>query len=185
MRELQTREWHRGAPVAGEASRPCRAWRAGAAGRLLFLLAVALSASPAGADAEQGAAGPRGLVIVDSARSFGETVAALEDAIASKGLRMFTRIEHHANANAAGLELPPTSVLVFGNPDVGTGLMQARRTVAIDLPQKMLVWEEGGRVKLAYNDPMWLARRHQLPGEDATLEKVSELLRALAVEAAE
>ena len=80
--------------------------------------------------------------------------------------------------DAAGvdLELPPTQLIIFGKPEGGTLLMQAKRTVAIDLPQKMLVWEENGKTKIAFNDPTWMLDRHgaevppEMPPEPEPME---------------
>ena len=123
-----------------------------------------------------------GLVKHESTRGVPETVAALEAAIEAGGLAHFATIDHAANGKKAGLDLPPTTLVLFGNPKAGTPLMQQARTVAIDLPQKMLVWEEGGTVFLAYNDPAYLRERHGLE-EGPVLEKIDGLLAKLAQEA--
>ena len=94
-----------------------------------------------------------------------ETLANLEAALEENGLLTVAVVDHSANAANAGLELPPTRLVIFGNPNVGTPLMQSERTVAIDLPQKMLIYEdEAGDVYAAYNDPQYLAQRHGLNG---------------------
>ena len=95
-------------------------------------------------------------------------VAILEE----KGMTVFARVDHAAGAAKAGATLPPTQLVVFGNPKVGTPLMQCDRSVAIDLPQKALIWEEDGEVWLSYNDPDYLAQRHDLSGCAAVLDKV-------------
>ena len=110
-----------------------------------------------------------------------ETLANLEAALEEKGLITVAVVDHSANAANAGLELPPTRLVIFGNPNVGTPLMQAARTVAIDLPQKMLIYEdEAGDVYVAYNDPQYLAERHALTGVDEPLTTVSNALSNLA-----
>jgi uncharacterized protein (DUF302 family) len=78
------------------------------------------------------------------------------------------------------MELPPTTLLIFGNPRLGTPLMQASRSVAIDLPQKMLVWEDEGEVMVSYNDPQYLAARHGIEGKEEILETISNALENLA-----
>ena len=91
----------------------------------------------------------------------------LEAALRENDLTIIDRIDHSRNASQAGLGLLPTLLIVFGNPAAGTPLMQAERTVAIDLPQKMLVYQDNDGVFVAYNDPMYLAERHHLTGVDA------------------
>lgn len=125
-----------------------------------------------------------GLKSVTSQHDFADTVSRLEAAITKKGLRVFTKIDHAANAKGAGLQLPPTTVIIFGKPQVGTQLMTVNRRVAIDLPQKMLVWQDGATVNITYNDPAWLKARHGLDAKAALLDKVSGLLGALANQAA-
>ena len=90
-----------------------------------------------------------------------------------------------AAAAAIGMELRPTEVLIFGNPQAGTPLMRAVQTVGIDLPLKALVWQdEGGATWLAYNDPQWLARRHGADaGLDRTLHAMADALAAVTGEA--
>jgi uncharacterized protein (DUF302 family) len=118
-----------------------------------------------------------GLVTLKSAHSVDDTVNKLESVLESKGMNIFGRVNHAAGAEKAGLELRPTQVLIFGNPKVGTPLMQCVQSVAIDLPQKALVWEdEAGEVWLAYNDPAYLAARHSISGCDEVLKKVSGAL---------
>lgn len=122
-----------------------------------------------------------GLVTVQSAYSVEETVSRLETALEENGLITVAVVDHSANAANAGLELPPTRLVIFGNPNVGTPLMQSARTVAIDLPQKMLVYEdEAGDVFAAYNDPAYLSERHGLSGVDEQLGIVTNALSNLA-----
>ncbi len=121
------------------------------------------------------------LVTVESAFSVDETMNNLEAAIEEQGLIIVARIDHAANAEGAGLELRPTQLLIFGNPAIGTQLMQAEQSVGIDLPQKYLAWEtEGGTVYLGWNDPSLLAERHGLDGQDDVLDQVSMALETLA-----
>lgn len=114
-----------------------------------------------------------------------ETLARLEAGIAARGLSVFARIDHAALAAGAGLSLRPTTVVLFGNPKGGTPLMQAAQTMGIDLPLKALVWQdEAGATWISYNEPKWLALRHQLPGADAIVEKLTGAVAAVAAEAA-
>ncbi|WP_141578105.1 DUF302 domain-containing protein [Actinomadura sp. WMMA1423] len=104
-----------------------------------------------------------GLRTIASDRPATETVERLESAIVEAGFAVFARVDHAGKAAEVGLRLPPTVLLMFGNPRVGTLLMQDRRSSAIDLPTKVLVWEdEDGKAWLTYNDPAWIAERHGL-----------------------
>ncbi len=95
---------------------------------------------------------------------FDETVSRLTALIESKGVKMFSIIDHAAAAAGAGLKMPPTKVLLFGSPKAGTPLMLAAPSVAIDLPLKILVWQErDGSTWMAYNTAEYLAQRHGLP----------------------
>lgn len=134
-----------------------------------------------------GAAGAadNGLVVRSSAHGVAETADRLEAALESKGMTVFTRIDHAAGAASVGQALPPTELVIFGNPKVGTPLMQCDPSVAIDLPQKMLIRETAeGAVQIAYNDPAWLARRHDLADCGAVLDRVDAALKAFAAAAA-
>jgi uncharacterized protein (DUF302 family) len=95
-----------------------------------------------------------GLVTLQSSHDFATTLERLTAALEAKGVRVFAQIDHAAGATSAGLELRPTTLVVFGNPVAGTPLMQAAQTVGIDLPLKALVWQDAqGAVHLTYNDP--------------------------------
>lgn len=103
----------------------------------------------------------QGLVTVQSRLAFAETVAALTAEIKKRGATVFAEIDHARGAADAGLPLRPTTVIVFGNAKGGTPLMQAAQTIGIDLPLKILVWEdEQEKVFASYNEPTWLAARH-------------------------
>ncbi|MCB8821049.1 DUF302 domain-containing protein [Microvirga rosea] len=104
-----------------------------------------------------------GLISIPSPVSVRETVDRVVALLETKGLTIFARIDHGANADRAGIDLRPTELLIFGTPQAETPLMQARQTVGLDLPLKALAWEdEHGKVWLTYNDPAWLAQRHDL-----------------------
>ena len=109
----------------------------------------------------------------------------LEAAVSAKGLAVFARIDHAAGAAAAGLSLRPTDLLIFGNARGGTPLMQANQSIGIDLPLKVLVWQDAsGATWLSYNDPRWLAQRHGLGQEtDATSRGLAVALEGLAAAA--
>jgi uncharacterized protein (DUF302 family) len=110
-------------------------------------------------------------------------VSRLIEAIASRGLTVFGLIDHAAMASEAGLELPAEEVVLFGNPRAGTPLMQSDPMVGVELPLRMLVWEDPDGTLLGYNDPLELARRYDLGQHRATLETMSGLLAALAADA--
>ncbi len=129
---------------------------------------------------------PTALIIVDSQHSVTDTADRLAKLIEDKGLNLFARIDHTENAKKVDLELAPTEVIIFGNPLVGTKLMQCAPTMAIDLPQKALVWQDAdGNTKIAYNNPMHMKQLHSIEGCDPILEKVSGLLAGLAKAAGE
>ena len=121
-----------------------------------------------------------GLVTVSAEDSVEATVNRIKSDIENSPLTLMTTVDHAANADSVDEDLPPTTLLLFGNPAVGTPLMQASRSVAIDLPQKMLVYEESGRTTVAYNDPQYLAQRHDIEGQSDRLEQISSVLDQLA-----
>ncbi len=107
-----------------------------------------------------------GLLHLSSAHSVLETMGRLERIVLSKGLRIMARIDHSGDAAKVGLIMPPTELLIFGNPVSGTPLMVASPTLAIDLPLKALAWQDvEGRVWLSYNSPSYLQERHNIPGD--------------------
>jgi uncharacterized protein (DUF302 family) len=111
-----------------------------------------------------------------------ETMDRLEAAVRAKGMTVFARIDHALGAAEAGLTLRPTELLIFGNARGGTPLMQVMQTMGIDLPLKVLVWQDAaGDTWLSWNEPRWLARRHG-SGQaiDAALGAMSAALAALA-----
>jgi uncharacterized protein (DUF302 family) len=97
--------------------------------------------------------------------SVAETVARLSNLVADRGLKLFGVIDHSGEAHAAGLELRDTKVVIFGNPQAGTPVTQAAPLAALDLPLKMLVWDDGGQTKLTYTTPAALAARYGVPDE--------------------
>jgi uncharacterized protein (DUF302 family) len=102
-----------------------------------------------------------GLVVQQSPHGAKATMDRFEALAKERGLRIFARIDHAAGAASVGTKLPPTELLIFGNPQGGTPLMLCAQTAGIDLPLKALVWEDpAGKVWLGYNDPAWLGARH-------------------------
>ena len=125
-----------------------------------------------------------GMITVKSPHDVATTVEKLVAVLESKGMNVFGRVNHGAGAKKAGLELRPTELVLFGNPKVGTPLMQCSQSIAIDLPQKMLAWQdEDGTVYLSYNDPMHLKSRHATEGCDEVFGKVSGALGKFAAAA--
>ena len=113
-------------------------------------------------------AGPaeNGIVSVASNRSVDETVKKLTAILKSKGVNLFVVVDHSGEAEKVGMKMRPTKLLIFGSPKAGTPLMLAAPSIAIDLPLKILVWEDHqGKAWLSYNSPEFLARRHGLPHE--------------------
>lgn len=107
-----------------------------------------------------------GLVNLASPYPVGATLDRLESALQARGATIFTRIDHAAGAAKVGLTMNPAQVLIFGNPRIGTPVMKAAPTVAIDLPFKALAWQDdAGRAWLSYNSAEYLARRHQIARE--------------------
>jgi uncharacterized protein (DUF302 family) len=125
-----------------------------------------------------------GLVQVQSQFDVATTGDRLASLLQERGLTLMARIDHAQNAATVDQELRDTQLLIFGNPNVGTPLMQCNQTVAIDLPQKALIWQdEAEQVWLAYNDPQYLMERHHLVGCEPVIERVSQALNGLALAA--
>ena len=119
---------------------------------LIFLLTIVFS----GTAFAQG-----GLVSVKSSHDAVTTANRLESALKAKGITVFARIDHARGAQSIGKTLKPTLLIIFGNPAMGTPLIQRSRSIGIDLPLKALIWEDHtGQVWLSYNTPDYLARRH-------------------------
>ena len=124
-----------------------------------------------------------GIVSIPTDLSVGQTVEKLEQMLKAKGVKLFALVDHSGEAERAGMKMRPTKLLIFGNPKGGTPLMIAAPSIAIDLPLKILVWEDGnGKVWISYNSPAYLQARHHL-----TQELVSNIavVEALATKAAE
>jgi uncharacterized protein (DUF302 family) len=123
---------------------------------------------------------------IKSENSFDETYAALKKAIESKKmLTIIAELDHSANAKKVEIELRQTKVIMFGNPALGTPLMKENQEIGIDLPQKMLVYEdENGDVYIVYNDPKVLAENHGIKDQGEITLKISEALKSLSEAAA-
>ncbi len=122
-----------------------------------------------------------GLISIKSSHDVQRTADRLENTLRGKGMTVFIRINHAEGAQKVGKKLRPTELVVFGNPKVGTPLMQCSQSVAIDLPQKALIWEdEAGHVWLSYNDPRYLAKRHGITECVNVIKKIEKALSNFA-----
>jgi uncharacterized protein (DUF302 family) len=128
---------------------------------------------------------PDGLTTSQSKHGAKETMDRLAAAVTARGMTILARIDHAEAAAKVGLDLRPTEVLIFGNPKAGTLLMQVAQTIGIDLPLKVLVWQdEAGKTWLSYNEPAWLAKRHAADtGTDAVLGAMTQAIALCAQEA--
>lgn len=144
----------------------------------LIAFAIALALTPAAMAAD-------GLVAVKSGHPVKMTLDRLEAAAKEKGLNVFLRVDHAGGAAKIGKTLRPTELLVFGNPQGGTPLMECDQSVGIDLPLKALAWQDAaGQVWLGYNDPAYLAKRHGIAANcAAAIEAIGKAMGGL-VEAA-
>ena len=125
----------------------------------------------------------QGLRVLPSRHNAVETLERLEAVIARQGMAVLARIDHGAAAEKVGLELRPTVVVFFGNPRAGTPAMQATPTVAIDLPMRMLIWQDDKDATwLAYNEPAWLFRRHGIV-DDGSVDVMIDVLASIGGEA--
>ncbi|MGC2661510.1 MAG: DUF302 domain-containing protein [Bryobacteraceae bacterium] len=123
-----------------------------------------------------------GVATIASAHSVDETLDRLQKILEAKSVHIFAVVDHSGEAEKAGLRMPNTKLLIFGNPKGGTPLMLAAPTIAIDLPMKILIWEDGeGHVSVSYNSPEFLSDRHHLP---AGLMQTLAVAGALADQAA-
>src|SRR5580658_2629901 len=105
-----------------------------------------------------------GIVNLPSNHSVDQTVQKLEEILQAKGVKLFAFVDHSGEAEKAGMTMRPTKLLIFGSPKAGTPLMIASPGIAIDLPLKILVWEDGdGKVWVSYNSPAYLQARHDFP----------------------
>jgi len=124
-----------------------------------------------------------GIVDRPANHSVDETVVKLKGILQSKGVALFAMVDHSGEAAKVGMQMPPTKLLIFGSPKAGTPLMLATPSIAIDLPLKILIWEDAqGKVWVSYNSPSYLQRRHRIPPE---LMQNIAVIEALASKAAE
>ena len=126
-----------------------------------------------------------GLVTTLSANSVPQTVQQLISSVTSKGMTVFATIDHGANAKEAGFAMKPTVLVIFGNPKAGTPLMIDKPTISLDLPVKVLIWEDDdAKVWLTYTETAWLARRHNLSeSSQPIIQAIAEGIRLVVSEA--
>ncbi len=124
-----------------------------------------------------------GIVDIPSNHSVDQTVQRLKKVLETKGVTIFALVDHSGEAERAGLKMPPTKLLIFGSPMAGTPVMLAAPSIAIDLPLKILIWEDSrGKVWVSYNSPVYLQERHGVPRE--LLQNIA-VMETLAVKAGE
>lgn len=139
---------------------------------LVLLSTLCMAALMAGSAFAQG-----GLVSIKSSHDVVTTANRLESALKEKGVTVFARIDHAAGARSVGKTLKPTLLIIFGNPAMGTPLIQRSRSMGIDLPLKALIWEDNaGQVWFSYNAPDYLARRHGITEMGELIGKMEKVL---------
>ena len=123
-----------------------------------------------------------GVVTISTHHSVDEAVRRLEQMLADKGIQLFALVDHSGEAEKAGLQMPPTKLVIFGSPKAGTPLMLATPSIAFDLPLKLLIWEDkSGSVWISYNAPAYLMARHGLPQDLlANIAVIEKLATAVA-----
>jgi uncharacterized protein (DUF302 family) len=124
----------------------------------------------------------KGIVDVPSNHSVDQTVERLKGILATKGITLFSLVDHSGEAEKVGLKMPPTKLLIFGSPKAGTPVMLAAPSIAIDFPLKILIWEDRlGKVSVSYNSPAYLQERHGAP--DVLMHNIA-VIEMLAAQAA-
>ena len=117
------------------------------------------------------------MIVKLSANSVNETMNRLEKVVKSKGVTVFLRLDHAEGAKKVGNDLRPTQLLVFGSPKLGSPLMVSNQKIGIDLPLKAVVWEDSdGKVWLAYNNPAYLSKRHNIKDRKPVFAKMTKVL---------
>ncbi len=125
-----------------------------------------------------------GLIHSPSNHDLATTVSHLETLITEKEMQIIAKVDHAASAHKIDKELRPTTLLLFGNPQAGTPLMQEIQTAGIDLPQKYLIWEDQeSNVWITHNDPTYMSSRHDIKDGEALLKKIATALQAIATAA--
>lgn len=127
-----------------------------------------------------------GMMNIKSSQSVKQTADRLVEILNNKGMTVFNRIGHSDAASGVGIDLRDTELVIFGNPKAGSPLMKCQQSVAIDLPQKALVWQDAdSAVWISYNDPAYLKQRHAISGCDEALNKIGKALAGITKAAAQ
>ena len=122
-----------------------------------------------------------GVIDVPSTLNIEETTDRMESILNEKGMTIFNRIKHSESAAKVGIQLRKTELIIFGNPKVGSPLMECQQSVAIDLPQKAIIWEDANdKVWISYNDPRYLGKRHNITGCEEAISKIEKALAGIA-----
>jgi len=141
--------------------------------KTIFILLLVLSISFTANAAD-------GMISVESQYSVTATAERFEKILNEKGMILFNRINHSKNASKTGIQLRETVLIIFGNPKAGSPLMKCQQSIAIDLPQKALIWkDENNKVWISYNDISYLKNRHHLQGCKKVISKISETLKSI------
>lgn len=111
-------------------------------------------------------------VLKTSTKSVEDVTSALKKAITNAGAQVFAEIDHAASAKAAGIELQPTILIIFGNPKIGTQIIQQDRRVGLQLPLHVLVWNDNGSTKISYENPTVISNRYNIKSDDENLQKL-------------
>lgn len=150
----------------------------------IYLVSIRVSThSQSGSNKEVSMAQSNGIVDIPSNHTVDQTVERLKGILEAKGVTLFALVDHSGEAEKAGMKMPPTKLLIFGSPKAGTPVMLASPSIAIDLPLKILIWEDsGGKTWISYNSPAYLMERHNVPPELLKNIAVVETLAAKAGE---
>ncbi len=147
------------------------------------LLAVAVAVLLGACATTNGNAGENAFISKTSPYGVSETMDRLQAAVSKRGAHVFARVDHAAGAQRARLGLAPEQVLIFGNPKLGTPLMQQNALIGLDLPLKVLVWQDGSTARITYTAPAALAARYGLDPAHPVLVKMGKVLDAITNEA--
>ena len=142
-------------------------------------LAAGLAFSAHGVALAGGHAASEGLIEATSPHDVATTVEKLKAAVENAGAKVAATIDHQANAASVGTEMPATTLVMFGNPKVGTPLIAASRTTALDLPVRVLVYDDGGTTKLIATAPSTLVERHGIEGADEAVKRMTGAIEKL------
>lgn len=153
--------------------------------RSKWLTCVALCVCAAMLASTGARAASEGVIVVPSANDVQATADKLDKVLRSKGITVFARLDHAAGAKKVGKDLRPTVLLIFGNPKLGTPLMQKDQRFGLDLPMKALIYQgPDGKTYIAYNDPAFLSKRHGVSEPAKVLQKMTGALKNFTAAAA-